>query len=261
MGKEELVEKVRTLRAKLQLAISEYDDVELKEATGIRIEYTEKIGQYECQQYELYLQYEELKRKIEMVQAKINRGEEVDMAAIDNEVADILSAYYEKLNGMRINVAEMINYNNGSEVDAVERSEIKRIYRKLMKIIHPDVLDETLGFDPDLWEKAQSAYKRNDLDALRLIEDIVGDVAGNTLETKDESELIDMAARIELAIARYQTKLVEIKKKFPFTEVDHLKNDAWVRARQAELMNSIDEYKKSIVFMVVVLNGLINQEG
>lgn len=50
MGKEELIEKVKILRAKLQLAVSEYDDVELKEATAIQIEYTEKIGQHECQQ-------------------------------------------------------------------------------------------------------------------------------------------------------------------------------------------------------------------
>lgn len=260
MAKVELIEKVKNLRAKLQLAVSEYDDVELKEATGIRIEYTEKIGQYECQQYELYLQIEELKKKVEMVQAKINRGEEVDMVAIDKEVADILASYYEKLNGMRLNVAEMDNYHNGLEVDVEERAEIKRIYRKLMKILHPDVIDPELGFDSELWEKAQSAYKRNDIDTLKMIDDIVGDTVNTPLESKEESELIDMVSRIELAIARYQMKLGEIKKKFPFTEVDHLKNDAWVRARQDELKKSIEEYQKSIVFMMAVLNGLLNQE-
>lgn len=260
MGKEELIEKIRNLRAKLQLSVSEYDDVELKEATAIRIEYTEKIGQYECKQYELYLQFEELKRKAEMIQAKINRGEEIDMVAIDNEVADILASYYEKLNGMRLNVSEMENYQNGSEVDVDVRAEIKRIYRKLMKILHPDVIDPELGFDPDLWEKAQSAYKRNDIDTLKMIDDIVGDTVSTPLEEKEESELIDMISRIELAISRYQMKIVEIKKKFPFTETEHLKNDAWVRARQAEIKKSIDEYQKSIVFMAALLNGLLNQE-
>lgn len=261
MGKEELIEKVRNLKARLQLAVSEYDDVELKEATAIRIEYTEKIGQYECQQYELYLQFEELRHKVEMVQARINRGEEVDIVAIDKEVADILTSYYEKLNGMRQDVDEMDRYHSGPEIDVDERAELKRIYRKLMKILHPDVIDPKLGFDPDLWEKAQSAYKRNDVDALRMIEDIVGDTVSTPLESKDESELIDMASRIELAIARYQMKLDEIRKKFPFTETEHLNNDAWVRARQAEIKKSIEEYQKSIAFMVLVLNGLLNQEG
>ena len=260
MGKEELIEKVKNLRAKLQLAVSEYDDVELKEATAIRIEYTEKMGQYECRQYELYLQFEELKKKIEMVQAKINRGEEVDMIAIDNEVAAILVSYYDKLNGMRLNVTEMDNYHNGSEIDIEVRAEIKRLYRKLMKMLHPDVIDPALGFDSDLWEKAQNAYKRNDIETLKMIDDIVGDTVNTPLESKEESELIDMASRIELAIARYHMKLGEIKKKFPFTETEHLKNDAWVRARQAEIKKSIDEYQKSVIFMVAVLNGLLNQE-
>jgi len=260
MGKEELIEKIKSLRAKLQLAVSEYDDVDLKEATAIRIEYTEKIGQYECQQFELYLQFEELKRKIEMIQARINRGEEVDIVAIDNEIADILASHYEKLNGMRLNVSEMVSFQNGSEVDIVERTEIKRIYRKLMKILHPDVLDPALGFDAELWEKAQSAYKRNDIDTLRMIDDIVGDTENTPLESREESELIDMVSRIELAISRYQMKLGEIKKKFPFTEVQHLKNDAWVRARQGEIKKSIEEYQKSIVFLAVILKGLLNEE-
>lgn len=254
-----MIEKVRSLRARLQLAISEYDDAELKEATGIRVEYTEKIGQYECNRFELYLQYEELKRKIEMVQARINRGEEINMDDINKEVAYILTSYYDKLNGMREDVAEMEGYRSGAEIGVERRSEIKRIYRKLMKILHPDS-DPELGFDPDLWKKAQDAYKRNDLVTLQMIEDIVGETVNTPLEDKEEEELIDMASRIESAIEKYRIKLVEIKKKFPFTEVEHLKNDAWVRARQSEIMKSIEEYKKSISFMVVLLNGLLIKE-
>lgn len=260
MEKDVLIEKVRKARAILQLAIAEYDDIELKEGTAIRIEYTEKIGQYECKQYELYLQYEELKHKIEMVQAKINRSEEVDMAAIDKEIAGIMEGYYEKLNGMRSCVAELVGYRSGAEVDVDVRANIKRIYRKLMKILHPDVLETELGFEPELWEKAQDAYKRNDIDTLQMIEDIVGETVNTPLEAKEESELIDMASRMELAIAGYQMKIGEIKKKFPFTEVDHLKNDAWVRARQAEIKKSIEEYQKAIPFLIAALNGLIKQE-
>lgn len=260
MTREELIQRVRTLRARLQLAVSEYDDVELKEATSIRIEYTEKIGQYECKQYEAYLQFEELKHKIEMVQARINRGEEIDMVAIDNEVADVLTAYYDKLNGMRQNVAEMNGYQNGAVVDVDVRSEIKQIYRKLMKILHPDVLDLELGFEPELWTKAQDAYKRNDIATLKMIDDMVGDTVGTPLEEREESELIDMISRMEMAVERYQMKLGEIRRKFPFTEVEHLKNDAWVRARQAELEKSIEEYQKAIVFLMAALNGLLNQE-
>lgn len=260
MGNEELIEKIKKLKAKLQLVVSEYDDVELKEATAIRIEYTEKIGQYECQQYELFLQYEELKHKVEMVQALINRGEEVDMTVIDHEVAEILTSHYDKLNGMRLIVDEMNNYNNGFEISIEVIAEIKRIYRKLMKILHPDVLDPELGFDADLWEKTQNAYKRNDIETLRMIDDIVGDTVSAPLEAKEETELIDTASRLELAIARYQMMLVEIRKKFPFTETEHLKNDAWVRTRQAEIKKSIEEYQKSLIFMAAILNGLLNQE-
>lgn len=260
MEKNKLIEKIKNLRAKLQLAICEYDDIELKEATSIRIEYTEKIGQYECEQYELYLQFEELKQKIEMVQAKINREEEIDILAINKKVAHILEAYYEKLNCMQLNVDEMNGYKFGKKVDIDVRAEIKRIYRKLMKILHPDVLNVELGFDPMLWEKVQDAYKRNDIDTLKMIDDIVGETIEASLETRDETELMDMMSRLELAIARYQMKMKEIKKKLPFTEVEHLRNNAWVRARQMEIKTSIEEYKQSIIFLTATLQSLLKEE-
>ena len=93
MEKEELIEVIRKLRSKLHFVIYEYEKVELKEATSIRIDYTEKIGQYECENYELYLYLEEIKYKIQRVQAHLNRGEKIDMEAIEEEVADIMKNY------------------------------------------------------------------------------------------------------------------------------------------------------------------------
>ena len=260
MEKEELIEVIRKLRSKLHFVIYEYEKVELKEATSIRIDYTEKIGQYECENYELYLYLEEIKYKIQRVQAHLNRGEKIDMEAIEEEVADILKAYYEKLSHMRINVAEMVGFNNGTEVGIDQIAKIKRIYRKLMKILHPDVLDPELGLDEGLWEKVQDAYKRNDLDTLIMIDDLVGETVLTPLEEKEESELIEMKERLELAIKRYEMKLVEIKKRFPFTEVEHLKNDSWIRARQNELKKSISEYKKSIIILEAALKKLLGRK-
>ncbi|MCQ2512745.1 MAG: hypothetical protein MJ092_05085 [Lachnospiraceae bacterium] len=260
MNKEELVENVRQLRSRLQLAISEYDDAELKEATGLRIEYTEKVGQFECAQFELYLQYEEINRKIEMVQARINRGEKIDMDAINFEVANILEKYYTKLNGMRDNVEEMLGYRFGAFVKIDNRAEIKSIYRKLMKILHPDVAGPKMDFDPELWKRVQTAYKENDLETLRMINDIVGEATGENLESMEETELLDMQERMELAIKRYQIKLQDLKRRFPFTEAEHLKNDAWVRARQAELKKSIEEYKQAVVFLAASLETIIREE-
>lgn len=260
MDREQLIEQVRKACAKLQLIITEYDDVKLREATGIRVEYTEKIGQYECKQYELYLHFEEIKHKIEMVQARINRGEPIDMDEINCQVADILEAYYDKLNGMRVQVLEMNGFQYGIVVDIADRAKIKQIYRKLMKMLHPDVCDVNLDFDPELWEKAQDAYKRNDLDTLLMIKDIVGETVSTPLEERESLELEEMLGRMDLAIARYKNKLEEIRKTFPFTEQEHLKNDTWVRGRQEELKKSIQEYEQSIAFLSAALSNLIQQE-
>lgn len=256
MDRNQMIKQLETIKSKLLLTISEYDYINLKEATALRIEYTKKIGQFECRQFELFLQFEELKRKIEMIQAALNKGAKPDITEINTEVANTLQEFYEKLSGMRKCVIEFISFESGVPTSGSDRSEIKHLYREITKVLHPDVADSE-KFDSSLWQRAMDAYMRNDLEDLRVISDIVSESENSNYDDLSEDNLIEKIERLELAIKRYELLIEEIKTKFPFIEEEHLKNDAWVRAKQAELKNNISEYEKAVEMLVEILNEKI----
>lgn len=160
-------------------------------------------------------------------------------------MARILQEFYERLDGMRKCVVEFISFQSGTSTSGSDRAEIKALYRKITKVLHPDVA-EPGKFDEGLWQRAMDAYKRNDLEDLKVIADIVGEPEESDFDNISDDDLAEKLERMELAVKRYEMLSEEIKKKFPFIEEENLKNDAWVRAKQEELEKSIAEYEKAV---------------
>lgn len=71
-----------------------------------------------------------------------------------------------------------------------ESRELKQIYRRLAKRLHPDSTSELTPMEKERWNAANEAYRRGDLDALRQIETLC--------------ESWDIIPSIELGLARLE---------------------------------------------------------
>ncbi len=127
-------------------------------------------------------------------------------------------------------------------------AKIKRLYRKIVKRLHPDVHPNPTEREKELLNKAHEAYKKGDLDDLKMIwEELAGaDVPED--EFKDTPEDI---ARIKEAIRILQglcDKLIrqiqKIKGEFPYTMKSFLEDEEAVAEKRFMLSGELSDVRE-----------------
>ena len=137
-----------------------------KEALQYRRAYIREFGELINQVFEKKIGCIKLKKSIAFCQLAKNQGKIPDIAAMNEYVDKQMTEYRQQLTDM---VSEFNSTKKDKTVSALDATEIKAIYRKIARQLHPDMSPVTqehpeLG---ELWEQASIAYKCNDVQALR----------------------------------------------------------------------------------------------
>ena len=141
-------------------------------------------------------------------------------------------------------------------VNETPAQELKRLYRYIMKKLHPDANPDATDAEMELLRKAQEAYSEGDLEALRDIVDQLDDteITEKYSDTPEDllklRELRDkLAEKVEILLAHID----EIKNSFPYNEKDFLADEEAVAKRQEEL----EEYNKACADKIIELQEKI----
>lgn len=138
---------------------------------------------------------------------------------------------------------------NGSEdKDESVATKIKRLYRKIVKRLHPDVRPNPTDREKELLNKAHEAYKKGDLDALgKIWEELSGTDAPED-EFKDSPEDI---ARIREVIKKLQglcneliREIQKIKGEFPYTMKAFLEDEEAVAEKRFMLSGELSDVRE-----------------
>lgn len=127
--------------------------------------------------------------------------------------------------------------------DESTAAKIKRLYRKIVKRLHPDVHPNPTDREKELLNKAHEAYRKGDLDALEKIwEELAGADAPED-EFKDSPEDI---ARIKEVIKKLQglcndliRQIQNIKGEFPYTMKAFLEDEEAVAEKRFMLSGEL----------------------
>ena len=95
---KKLREDVERLKQELLDLVTERDELKFNICKNIKMDYMLEIGYIEYKVYEKYCEYARLRRKKELIQARKNRGEEVDIEEIDRLLDIEFEDYIHKLN-------------------------------------------------------------------------------------------------------------------------------------------------------------------
>ena len=143
-----------------------------KEALQWHEEYIRVFGKHLIDLFEIKVECIRLKKLITLAQAEINKGLTPDMNEINDIVKEQMLSYYEELN---ILVKDHENAMKAHGIPVYEAMRIKKIYREIAKILHPDINPETAK-DPalqELWNRVVIAYKCNHLDEIEELQVLV----------------------------------------------------------------------------------------
>lgn len=162
-----LAQEVESAQNTLLTRIEQLDTLRYVEAPKLRSEYMVKIGTSEEEVLDAELNTKMLQRKLELIQIKRNRREPIDMAEIDQQIEAERKELLEQAE-----VADAAGQQL-PQLTEEQQDELQKLYHKIVENFHPQVHPNLTDTEKALYEKAVEAYCSRNLDALKLIDEIL----------------------------------------------------------------------------------------
>ena len=208
-----------------------------KEAVQIKMNYMAIFGDMLTELFEKNIECIKKKKLLHYYQLHINKGLEIDERAILKLLEQELAEYYKKLDEM---IVENEAAHGMKEVDIAHVAKVKKLYRKLAKLIHPDINPKTDEIKQlrELWDRIQICYNSNNLNELMELEVLVMRV----LEEHDISSISIDIPDIGEKIERLGEEIEKIKSTNPYLYKYLLADEKKIEERKKEIEDSLKEY-------------------
>jgi len=234
--------RLASLRAELADLFEKREFMVSHERDQLTALYTSLIGKLQYEEYALKVAVSRLRRKSELVQAKRNRGEKIDLEAIEQQVENEFWEHQQKIQRQLDEIRAADALLNAPILTEEDTAELKNIYRVLVKRLHPDWNVNQTEQEKELFVRAQSAYKMADLQELRNILLVLN--KEKSIDELKGTNIDEEIAKLEHSRDDLKMKIDQLNEKFPFTYRERLADYAWVKSEQEKLKQSIQDLKK-----------------
>lgn len=297
---EKLKREIRELREKTAALTAERDDLKLRICRELEAEYNRKIGVLELTVLMKRIRVLQLRRLLEALQAVFNRKEQPDFGKEEEKVREETGTYEEDLKSRaekirreeaeedrrrkkrtdweEKNRKERAGGKDGDplpEIERISRGEetdsgpsfmerLKSLYRKIVKLLHPDMNPDVTREQQALFRDAVRAYKEEDIDRLQEISDLLDaeifpQRAGDSPE--DLAKLRKIRDGLLAVIAALEAEIQRIKETRPYLYKFFLEDEDAVRERRESLLGLIRELDGQIDVLENRLNEMKKKGG
>lgn len=237
-----LKEEVEKIRIEMSMMILERDEVLLIECKNIEMEYMLKLGNLEYKLYELNCAILRQKRKIDIIQMKKNRQEKIYIKSIEELLDKEFEEYMENLEEQMNKINEALERNNLERLTEEETKELKKLYRQIVKTLHPDLNPQNSESRINLYYKAILLYENGDLEGLRIINSMVVDSINTKNEENQMKYLMEEKKRLKSLLKIIEESIVSIKNEYPYIMKEILNDKEKLQEKKNELEDTIKEY-------------------
>lgn len=232
----------------------------LKESQNIMISYTREFGELIAELFEKKMSCIEKKKSISFCQALVNQNKKIDINALNAHLDQEMQKYKDEYKQLVSNVENSKNAKPASE-HAVQKS--KALYRKLAKMIHPDINaklyeDEEDTFFPNIWLEIMAAYSNNDPIRLSELEVLVVKELKDREIDVEEPEIEDIDFKAE----ELKRDIDRIETTDPYLYKFLLDDYEAVEEKKNSLKDEIKEYSEyeqelqKILAQIMMSNGV-----
>jgi hypothetical protein len=255
---KQILEKLNSLKSELAKLISDRDYLENTIKKNLEALYVTRIGKNEYELFNLECQLARLKRKIELIQIRINHGKNVDLFEVEEQLDDEYSEWKEKIDGMLCDIKASEARLN-SLMSEKETREFQSLYRSLVKKLHPDVNANQSEKEVLLWNRTQIAYKLGDIEELQTIKLLLEGIGEEDIKKDPGSiSLIDRQMEsLKDKISRLTQYIMKLKSEFPFTIENNIKDESWVKEKNSLVLAKIESIKIQIKEIQSVIENML----
>ena len=181
--------------------------------------FIELFGDLRLEMLKVEIEIAKIKKEMEYLVRKKNRNESYDLEEMDdfvNQALEGMRAQYERMK------EEQTQLKNKKMLSQEEVKEVKRLYRHLVKLVHPDLNPHQTKEQKELWHQLQEAYRNNDLVWLRELNVLI------VFKTKghEEVEIEDLEDKIE--VMREEIALLKEEDLYQMREL--VFDEEWIEA-------------------------------
>ncbi|WP_138296026.1 MULTISPECIES: J domain-containing protein [unclassified Clostridium] len=251
--------EIENLRSQLTLAVLERDELLYTICPNLEMAYVLAFGSLEYKVYKAQCDALRLKRKIDLIQASLNRQEIVSLSEIDAQLEHEFQNYQKRLNEWISKINAAVERSNGPFLSKAEENELKKRYHRIVKALHPDLNPGAAPEQLQLFQTAVTAYENGDLATIRLIEEMLEGEA--LLEEQDNrpAQLKREKERLLSALEKVRRDIRRIKCEFPYTMKDFLQNSEQVEEYRLELQTLFKHYNDTIRLYTERISSLMEE--
>ncbi len=209
-----------------------------KEAHQYQMEYIRVFGDLITKSFEKKIECIRKKKMIAYCQRQVNMGKEVNAARLDDYIAREMAEYQQELESM---IDDVKAVRNSEQISASDYEKIRKIYYKLVRMIHPDMHPELADDDiiKDYWQRIVIAYTYNQLKDLEELQLLVT----SYLQKKGVEEVDIEIEDLEDKIIEVEAEIKNILDTNPYLYKWLLKDDTATKRRKQEYLDEIADYE------------------
>ena len=238
---------VKKLKEQLSQLIFEYDNLTNYVCPEIEHRYVLEFGIYEYRLYELELQIDKLKRKIQLIQIEINHGNEIDLEKIDRKLDEEFEEYEKQIQA-QIDEINFLKENGLEKLSPEDSKKLKKLYHMLIKRLHPDLYPNQTFFELNLFYRAVTCFENGDLKGLESVATLLPD--------EDAGEVSEIEKLKEL-VREFEERIFKLKEDYPYNKKDLLEDEDACNEYVSMLLELIDDRKEDVKNLENRINKLI----
>lgn len=250
---------VERMRTELSMLVLERDELLHVECKNIEMMYVLELGSLHYQVYELECAILRQRRKMELIQARLNRQQPVHLDEIDAQLDQEMAEYDAKLNEQMKAMNDALSRSQGEALTEEQTRELKQLYRTIVKSLHPDLHPDMTTEQLKLFHHAVTAYEHGDLMTLRIISELVAasELTKDTSDSDVLTELLHEETRLTGLIQAIQVGIQDIKANFPYTMKTLLQSPAQLAERKAELKRYVEQLTATLQQYKDIVNKMM----
>ena len=240
---DKLIASIQELETELADLVFDRDKLLYHTCPILQMEYMLKIGKLEYAVFEYQCKILCAKRKIEIIQAFLNREQSYKIEEIEQQLDKEYQEYTQKLleKQKEIDEARFKKSNHRGFLSDEESTELKKLYTYIVKKLHPDINPNTTEEQHAQFNDAVNAYKNGDLSELRIIYMLLDKVSvTDTTIEKLQSRKEALLNEVHFLAGEIR----KLKEAFPYCIKDLLQNEDDLQKKVDELSTMLSELRE-----------------